>query len=42
MMETGMIRLTEMITHRFRLSEIAEAFRTADDAQSSLKVMVHK
>jgi len=42
MMETGMIRLTEMITHRFRLSEIAEAFRTADEAQSSLKVMIHE
>jgi L-iditol 2-dehydrogenase len=42
MMETGRIRLTEMITHRFHLSEIAEAFRIADDARSSLKVMVHE
>ena len=42
MMEAGMIRLTDMITHRFHLSEIAEAFRIADDAQSSLKVMVHE
>jgi L-iditol 2-dehydrogenase len=42
MIETGMIRLTEMITHRFHLSDISEAFRVADDAQSSLKVMVHE
>ena len=42
MVEAGMIRLTDMITHRFHLSEIAEAFRIADDAQSSLKVMVHE
>ena len=42
MMETGMIRLTDLITHRFHLSEIAEAFRTADDARLSLKVMVHE
>ena len=42
MMEAGMIRLNDMITHRFYLSEIAEAFRIADDAQSSLKVMVHE
>lgn len=39
-MGSGSIRLTDMITHRFDLSEIADAFRTADDAQSSLKVMV--
>ncbi len=42
MMEAGMICLTDMITHRFHLSEIAEALRIADDAQSSLKVMVHE
>jgi len=41
-MGSGSIRLTDMITHRFGLSEIADAFRTADDAQSSLKVMVHE
>jgi L-iditol 2-dehydrogenase len=35
------IRLTSMITHRFSLSNIEDAFRVADDAQSSLKVMVH-
>jgi L-iditol 2-dehydrogenase len=42
MMETGRIRLTDMITHRLRLSEIAEAFRIAGDPQSCLKVMVHE
>jgi L-iditol 2-dehydrogenase len=42
MMETRMIRLTDVITHRFHLSEISEAFRIADDPQSSLKVMVHE
>jgi L-iditol 2-dehydrogenase len=42
MMETGMIRLTDVITHRFHLSEIADAFRAADDARLSLKVMVHE
>jgi L-iditol 2-dehydrogenase len=41
-MRTGKIRLTDMITHRFYLSEIADAFRIADDAQSSLKIMVHE
>lgn len=40
MMAADKIRLTEMITHRFRLAEIVEAFRVADDARSSLKVMV--
>jgi len=40
MMAAGKLRLTEMITHRSRLSEIAEAFRVAEDAKSSLKVMV--
>ena len=42
MMETGMIRLTEMITHRFDLNRVSEAFRVADDARSSLKVMVYQ
>jgi threonine dehydrogenase-like Zn-dependent dehydrogenase len=42
MMETGMIRLTEMITHRFELNRVSEAFRVADDARSSLKVMVYQ
>jgi threonine dehydrogenase-like Zn-dependent dehydrogenase len=41
-METGMIRLTEMITHRFDLSRVSEAFRVADDPRSSLKVMVYQ
>jgi L-iditol 2-dehydrogenase len=41
MMTFGRIRLTEMITHRFKLLEIADAFRVAGDTESSLKVMVH-
>jgi L-iditol 2-dehydrogenase len=41
MMASGKIRLSEMITHRFPLAEIADAFRMADDARLSLKVMVH-
>jgi len=40
MMESGKIRLTSMITHRFNLDEIAEAFAAARDAASSLKVMI--
>ena len=42
MMKKKTIRLTNLITHRFRLGEIEDAFRVADDAQSSLKVMVHE
>ena len=41
MMAAGRIRLTDMISHRFDLIGIAEAFRVAQDAESSLKVMVH-
>jgi L-iditol 2-dehydrogenase len=40
MMETGMIRLSGMITHRFHLNQVSEAFQVADDPRSSLKVMV--
>lgn len=40
MMESGRIRLTSMITHRFNLDKIAEAFRAANDTALSLKVMV--
>jgi L-iditol 2-dehydrogenase len=42
MMAAGRIRLTDMITHRFSLNEIAEAFRVAQDAESSLKVIIHE
>lgn len=42
MMKRKTIRLTSLITHRFRLGDIEDAFRIADDAQSSLKVMVHE
>jgi L-iditol 2-dehydrogenase len=40
MMEAGRVRLTSMITHRFNLNKIAEAFAAARDTASSLKVMV--
>jgi len=40
MMAAGKIQLAKMISHRFGLAEIAEAFRVAEDARSSLKVMV--
>lgn len=40
MMAAGKIQLTKMITHRFGLGEIAEAFRVAEDAKSSLKVTI--
>jgi L-iditol 2-dehydrogenase len=40
MIAAGKIQLTKMITHRFVLAEIAEAFRVAEDTRSSLKVMV--
>lgn len=40
MMAAGKIKLTRMITHRFGLADIAEAFRVAGDSGSSLKVMV--
>ena len=42
MMRDKSILLTEMITHRFGLGDIADAFLIADDPQSSLKVMVHE
>jgi L-iditol 2-dehydrogenase len=42
MMETGMIRLSGMITHRFHLNQVSEAFQVADDPRSSLKVMVYQ
>jgi len=40
MMASGKVKLTEMITHRFRLAQIEEAFRAAENAESSLKVIV--
>lgn len=40
MMAAGRIQLTKMITHRFGLAQITEAFCVAEDARSSLKVMV--
>lgn len=41
MMASKKIQLTEMISHRFALTDITEAFHAAEDASSSLKVMVH-
>jgi len=40
MMAAGKIKLARMITHRFELADIAEAFRVAEDSGSSLKVIV--
>ena len=40
MMASKKIHMSEMITHRFELVRIADAFRAAEDAASSLKVMV--
>ena len=40
MMSNGKIQFSEMITHEFALADVTEAFRTAEDAQSSLKVIV--
>ena len=41
LMQNGKISLTEMITHRFSLAETAEAFRIAQDARTSLKIIIH-
>ena len=40
LMQAGRIRLEDLITHRFRLQETAEAFQTALAGKRSLKVMV--
>jgi len=42
MITNGKIQFSEMITHEFGLADIVDAFRTAEDAQLSLKVMVHE
>ena len=41
-MDKKIVQLTGMITHRFSLNDIVNAFQAADDPQSSLKVMVHE
>lgn len=40
LMQSGRIRLGDLITHRFRLQETTEAFQTALAGERSLKVMV--
>jgi L-iditol 2-dehydrogenase len=40
LIRSGAIHITDLITHRFRLVEIAEAFKTAQESKESLKVMV--
>ncbi len=41
MMTSKKIHLLDIITHRFELADLADAVRTAENVQSSLKVMVH-
>jgi len=40
LLRTGTVRVDEMITHRFPLSAIGDAFRTAIDPKDALKVIV--
>ncbi|MCJ7761576.1 hypothetical protein MUP59_10640, partial [Candidatus Bathyarchaeota archaeon] len=40
LIESGEIRVKELITHRFGLEETAEAFKTALTTEKSLKVIV--
>jgi L-iditol 2-dehydrogenase len=40
LIESGKIRIEELITHRFRLEETAKAFTTACEGRESLKVVV--
>lgn len=40
LIESGMIKVKELITHRFRLVDVAEAFKTALENKESLKVIV--
>jgi L-iditol 2-dehydrogenase len=40
LIKSGRINVKELITHRFSLAEIAEAFKTAHNTRESLKVMV--
>jgi L-iditol 2-dehydrogenase len=37
---SGKLRVKDLITHRFRLDDIAEAFKTALESKESLKVIV--
>jgi len=40
LMRSGKLRAQGLITHRFRLDDTAEAFRTASESRESLKVIV--
>lgn len=40
LIKSGIIRVRDLITHRFRLVDVAEAFRVARENKESLKVMV--
>jgi L-iditol 2-dehydrogenase len=42
MMKSAKLRVRDLITHRFRLDETAEAFRTAREGRESLKVIVFR
>jgi L-iditol 2-dehydrogenase len=40
LIKSGRLKLKELITHRFRLEEAAEAFKTALENKESLKVII--
>jgi L-iditol 2-dehydrogenase len=40
LIKSGKLRVKDLITHRFRLVETAEAFKTAQESKESLKVIV--
>jgi len=40
LMQSGKINVTDMITHKFPLDEVQEAFKIASDAKESLKVIL--
>ena len=40
LMKTGRLKVKELITHRFRLADVAKAFKTALENRESLKVIV--
>jgi L-iditol 2-dehydrogenase len=41
LMQAGKINVADMITHKFPLEDIQEAFKIAADAEESLKVVLH-
>jgi L-iditol 2-dehydrogenase len=40
LMKSGKLSVKDLITHRFRLVDAAEAFRTASESKESLKVIL--